>query len=169
MYRKIVRMMLACIVALALLLPSALADEPELASTQSFLAYLDSRDIKYTYKGVLSETEHETVQVKFNGENYDTLTVNLYFDPNGDSVSLRIYNLANATAGENYIMSTIQKLNKAYKYAKFVYDDSDSTIQAEMDLRIDPNDCGEVVSENMMMMLNVVDYEEVHSMLSALE
>ena len=160
----------ACFTLAALLvfsgLGSALASA-QYTSTQSFVDYLESEKIIYNYKGILSLTEEEQVTVTYTLDNLSPQTCSLYFHPDGDSVSLRIWSIVTVTAGENYIFSTLQTLNQKYKYAKFVYDESDSTVEADMDMYIDPYRCGEVVCDNMQVLFTIVD--DAASMLQSLE
>ncbi len=170
---EFVRKILACIVVMTLLvsvnLGTALASTAQYTTTQSFLDYLDSEDIIYNYKGILRSTQEECVEVKFVLNNYSSMTCNLYFHSDEDSVSYRIWSIVTATASENYILSTLQKLNQSYKYAKFVYDDRDSTVQVEMDMYIDPYRSGEMVCANMLSLFAVVDDSDVTAMLHSLE
>lgn len=41
---------------------------------------------------------------------------------------IRCWDLITATAGTNYVLSTLNQLNHQYKYVKFVLDESDNTV-----------------------------------------
>ena len=146
---------------------SAFADEPQYTSTKTFLSYLDSKGVKYKFYGIEDDEEH--VRVSYSLDNFSSLACNLYFRESSDAVSLRIWNIVTASAGKNYVLNTLNTIERDYKWVKMVFDESDSTVQAEMDMYIDANHCGKQVYSAMLVMFDVVDYEEVANALHALE
>lgn len=146
----------------------AFAETAQYHSTQVFLDYLDQKSVKYKYSGVDSDAD-EVVKVSYSVDNYDSLTITLFFDEDCDSVSMRMWNILTATAGKNFILNTLAELNADYKYAKFVYDPDDSSIQAELDMYINANTCGRPVLDAISTLITIVDNDEVYAKLSLLE
>ncbi len=171
MRSTILRKLLACSLLVTLMLTvavGAFAEKAQLTSTQNFLDFLEAKDLKYTYYG-LTEDGEEFVSVSITCNNYDSLEVALFFDPEEDAVSLRMWNIINVTAGKNYAYATLQQLNAQYKYCKFVLDESDSTLQGEQDMFIDKDHCGKPVYDAMRYMMIVADDDDVAALIHTLE
>ena len=143
------------------------AQETEYPATRNFIEYLESKDIKYTYEGMQNEKEVLTISSTL--DNFESLAVMCYFNKDSEEVSLRIWNIVTATAGRNNVLSTLNSLNAAYKFVKFVLDESDSTVQAEIDIYIDGDHCGRSVYDAMMAAFNVTDNDDAAAQLHALE
>lgn len=146
---------------------SAYAETAQLRSTQDFLSFLDSKGIKYTL-GKL-EDGREDVSVSFTLDNFSSLQCRIFFKDDCEEVSLRIWNIVTATAGKNRILANINTINNKYKFAKFVLDESDSTVQAELDVYIDGDHCGRSVYDSMNALFNVTDRDDVAELLHELE
>lgn len=142
------------------------AESTKYVSTRNFLNYLTMKGVKYSYLGV--DDRDETVSVSYALDHFTSLKCNLYFRDD-DEVDLRIYNIVTVQTGTNRALSVLNELNADYKFAKFVLDTSDMTVQAEMDMFIDAATCGSVVYEALNMLLLVVDDDEVAPRLLALE
>ena len=179
MRNPMIRKLLACTILVALLMSMSVGafavtsyskstTTAQLTSTQTCLDYLDANGIKYSYKG-MGDTGRERVTVSYNCDNFESLTVTLLFDPDEDEVDLRIWSIITVTAGRNRTLETIQSLNAEYKYCKFVLDESDSTLQAELDLLIDKDHCGQPIADAFKRMIAVVDHNDVASQIHALE
>ena len=163
MRSSILKKLLACVLLMTMMLTAAVgafAEKAQLTSTQTFLNYLDEKDFKYTCHG-LTDDGDERVTVSFACDNFDSLQVTLFFDPNEDAVSLRMWNIITVTADKNDSYATLQQLNAKYKYSTFVLDESDSTLQAEQDMFIDKDHCGKPVYDAMRYMVIVVDDNDV--------
>lgn len=143
------------------------AETAEFESTQTLMDYLDEKDIKYSYYGV--NGKHEEVDVEFELDNYSSMTCELYFKEDCEEVSLRIWNIVTVSAGKNFTYSVLNKLNDSYKFAKFVLDESDNTVQAELDMYIDAEHCGRPVYDAMMALFDIIDDEDAVSLLQSLE
>ena len=169
-FRKPLIACFAIVLMLAMVLgTAAVAETAQFRSTQNFLDFLDSKGIKYSYLGVTDDGDREIVRVSYTLDNYPSLDCNLFFKSDCEEVSLRIWNIVTATAGKNYVCSTLNSLNAAYKFVKFVYDESDSTVQAEVDLYIDGDHCGRSIYDSMMAIFNVTDRDDTASQLHGLE
>ncbi len=159
---------LLCLLMLILSLSgSAFAETAKLRSTQDFLDFLDSKGLKYTLGSLDDGTED--VSVSYSLDNFSSLTCRLFFKDDCEEVSLRIWNIVTATAGKNRVYNTVNKINNDYKFAKFVFDESDSTVQAELDVYIDGDHCGRSVYDSMQALFNVTDRDDVAEMLHDLE
>ena len=159
---------LVCLLAMMFSLAgTAYSETAQLRSTQTFLDYLDSKGIKYSYEGL--SNGREEVSVTFNADNFSSLKCLLFFKDDCEEVSLRIWNIVTASAGKNYILSTLNNIHMDYKFVKYVYDESDSTVQAEMDVYIDADHCGRPVYDSLCVMINLTDRDDVAEMLHALE
>ncbi len=169
MKRNLLRIFcLVCTLAMVFSLAgSAFAETAQYRSTQDFLDFLDSKGIKYTYAG--TNDDHEDVTVSYTLDNFSSLTCKLFFKDDCEEVSLRIWNIITASAGKNYVLSTLNSLNYDFKFAKFVFDESDSTVQAELDMYIDGDHCGRSVYDAMQALLNVTDRDDVAEKLHMLE
>ena len=169
MKKKLISLLsVVCLVALFFSLTGVShAQSGELTSTQSFLSFLDSKGIEYTSYG-LGE-KYEELGVSYDPDNFESLDCFFYFRDDCEEVSLRVWNIVVASAGKSYILSTLNTLNDDYKFAKFVFDESDNTVQAELDMYIDAEHCGRSVYDAMMALFEIVDNDEVAEMLHALE
>lgn len=147
-----IRRLLTLLLALVLTLnvASCFAEDAQYATTKDFIRVLEKNDLKYTYKGIDSDKD-ETVIVSFTDDFYDSVTVRFFFDEDEDKVSIRIWNLIDVSAGESYATTVINKLNKDYKYAKFILDTSDSTVSVENDIYMDGTD-----GDKLLRLMNVL-------------
>lgn len=171
MRRSFAEKLVFCAVLAVLVLSfaaNASATTAKLVSTQNFLSFLDEKDIEYTYAGP-NDGDDERVTVSYTLNHYSSLACTLIFDKDDDEVDLRIWNIATVSAGKNYTLSTLQKLNAGYKFCKFVLDESDSTLQAEMDMFIDKDHCVLPVCDAMYYMFTVLDDDTVAGLIQSLE
>lgn len=166
--RKSLRLILALVLALSLLSGHALAATAEYKTTQQFIDYLEQKNVKYTLKGVVSDN-NERVDVSFSLDNFDSATCAIFFRSSNHAVSFRIWDIVKASAGKNYILATLNQLNSSYKYAKFVLDEEDSTIQAELDMYIDEDHSAECVYDTMIILLDVIDDADAAKLIHSLE
>lgn len=166
------RKALMCAVLTALLMVLAVgtasATTAKLQSTQNFLDYLDELNVKYTYNG-MTESSGEAVTVSYTLDNFSSLSCKLFFKESEDEVNLRIWNIVTVSAGKNYALSVLNSLNADWKYAKFVFDESDNTVQAEMDMFINKDHCGAEIAKAMAKLFVVVDTDEIATQLHSLE
>lgn len=168
--RKALSFILAAILFISLLPAAAsAADTPELATTKQFINYLESNNIKYTYKGKDNDDKDERVEVSYTLDNFESVKCVIFFRNNNHTVSIRIWDVLTASAGKNYVLNTLNSLNYDYKYAKFVFDESDNTVQVEMDMYVDKDHCDECVYDAMHILLEIIDDEEVAKKLHSLE
>ena len=165
--RKLLCAALAALLAVCLT-GAALAAEAQLKTTRAFLDYLDVNGVRYSLQG-MDDDGDEGITITYQMDNFDVLTCRIYFYKDCEQVCLRIRDIVRASAGKNYILSTINSLNSSYRWGKFVYDESDATVLVEMDMYIDPDHCAPSVYDAMTILFTVVDYDEVARQLHALE
>lgn len=163
------RLLIVCTVLLMLLVSAnataALAAQQ--SSAQSFISYLEQKNIKYTYEGV-NDNGIERIRLSYRLDHFDSLDCILLFQDN-DEVDLRVWNIVTSSAGKEKTVDLVNRLNAAYKYVKFVYDESDSTVQGEVDMLIDAEHSAPQIYSAINLMLSVIDEPEIAEQLHALE
>lgn len=164
-WKKLCSVLLVALILSVCMAPAALA--ADYTATQNFISYLESKGIKYTYIGI--QDNKEIVTVSYTLDNFDSLTCMLIFNDDSEEVSLRIWNIVTATAAKSRVLSVTNTLNAGYKFVKFVYDEDDSTVQAEMDMYIDGEHCGRSIYDSLLCMFRIVDDNEVAQQLKSLE
>jgi len=167
--RKALSFILAAVLFLSLFPVAASAATPELTTTKHFIDYLEAKSVKYTYKGWDNDNKDERVEVTYTLDNFESVKCVIFFRNNNHTVSLRIWDILTASAGKNYVLTNLNSLNYDYKYAKFVLDEQDNTVQAEMDMYVDQDHCAECVYDAMHILLEIIDDEEVAKKLHSLE
>ena len=160
---------LLLILALLCLSCAALAEdsEPQYAATKDFVAVLEANDLKYVYKGIDDDTD-ENIRVSFSDDDYDSIVLNVFFSKDSDAVYIRGWNLLTASAGANYVLSTLNQLNHQYKYVKFTFDESDNTVYVQMDGYLCPDHPGDVAYRMMNAILGVLDADDCRQALKSL-
>ena len=148
----------------------ARAEAAPLPAVQVFTDYLDSIDIVYSTSDYNAETGMQTVFVSFAADHdfYKTLECQVLFGPQENMVSLRCWSLATPKVSRNKVLSTLNDLNSSFKFTKFVLDDSDGTVQAEMDMFMDPATCAVPVFNAVVIMISIIDSDSCVSQLQAL-
>lgn len=135
----------------------AYAVAPQYKSTQAFVATLDEKDISYTVVGV-DPDEDEHVRVSNTDDNDFSYTINLYFDPNEENCSVRVWNIISySDADYAKVLRTCNALNYKYKYIRFYADESDNTVTASIDLIYRDHDVGEIVLEAVVHMASILE------------
>ena len=49
------------------------------SSTSKFTAAMDREGIKYSYQGVRERTKSEVIEIRYSGDNMNTITVTFFF------------------------------------------------------------------------------------------
>ena len=155
--------LLACSVS------AAFGETAKLRSTQTFLDFCDAKGIKYTLDTSASDDKYEVVRISYSLDNFESLRCTLLFKTDNEEVGLRIWNIVTTTASKDYVLYTINKINADYKFAKYVLDESDMTVQVELDVYIEADSCGRVVYDSMMALFNITDRDDVASALKMLQ
>lgn len=125
-------------------------------TTKQFLAYLDTKSIRYTLvRDADAEPASDVVKVAFSGEQVD-VTVTFFFDHDDEHASLRVFNLVKVPAGKiSAMLTAVNQINNEYRFAKFCLDSDDNTIQAEMDCIFRQHDIDEICYEALLRMVNI--------------
>lgn len=114
-----------------------------LSSVSQFIDYMDQKGLKYDNHGSVGDKGREVVDVSFGGENMNTIKTRFYFEDDAESVAIRVFDIVKVPADKVDVMyPAINAVNKRFRFAKFVLDTDDNTIQAEMDAAFRSNDVG---------------------------
>ena len=128
-----------------------------LSSTQQFIDALEAQNLKYQNHGT-SEAGREVIAVAFNGENMETVRVLFFFDADGESVSLRVFNIAKVPEDKaGAFLSAINEQNSRYRFAKFALDTDDNTLSAELDASFRDGTAGAICMEMLSRMIDICD------------
>lgn len=129
-----------------------------LSSVIQFVNYMDKKDIKYNNRGPLGDKGREVVEVSFSAKNMNSVRTVFYFDADAESVAIRVYDIVKVPEEKVDVMyPAINSLNRRFRFAKFVLDTDDNTIQAEMDTAFRSRDVGEICYELMIHMVDICD------------
>ena len=129
-----------------------------LSSVIQFVNYMDKKDIKYNNRGPLGDIGREVVEVSFSGKNMNSVRTVFYFDADAEGVAIRVYDIVKVPEEKVDVMyPAINSLNRHFRFAKFVLDTDDNTIQAEMDTAFRSRDVGEICYELLICMVDICD------------
>ena len=104
-----------------------------------FIDYMDQKGLKYDNRGPVGDKGREAVDVSFSGENMNTIKTRFIFEEDGESVAIRVFDIVKVPEEKvDMIYPAINSLNKHFRFAKFVLDTDDNTIQAELDAAFVP-------------------------------
>ena len=162
------RLVLIAVYALLIVLSTgtALAQSTGLKTTRQFLEFLDSEGVAYNYVGMNDGLER--VDIPYTFANFKSARCAVFFRNDLRAASIRIWDVVKVSAGENYTLSALNELNRAHRFSKFVYDGSDSTVQMEADVCIDPEHCAESVYDTMLILISTIEAEDVTTKLKSL-
>lgn len=81
-----------------------------------------------------------------------------YFDADAEAVAIRVFDIVKVPAEKADVMyPAINSLTKHFRFAKFVLDTDDNTIQAEWDAAFRSRDVGEICYELLIRMVDICD------------
>ncbi len=155
--RKLFAALLVLCLFLSLSCP-AFAVSARYGPTRAFLKVLDRESHKYNYMGI-DEDDREQVNVTFSGDNLDRIPVEIYFDSELDDVSMRSWRVINFDRSDlDEILEAVNQANCDYKFVKFVVDEEDLSVDAEIDcpLRDDEN-AGEIAYDALYYIILIID------------
>lgn len=128
-----------------------------LSTTRQFIDAMERKRIKYDNRGT-SDSGKDVVHVTYTGDNMTSIKVRFHFNNDLEDVAVRVFDICNVQRGQlASAIVTVNALNNKYRFAKFVLDPEDSTVQAEMDLIFRSNDVGEICLEALSHMVNICD------------
>lgn len=123
-----------------------------------FIDYMDQKGLKYDNRGPVGDKGREVVDVSFSGENMNTIKTRFIFEEDGESVAIRVFDMVKVPAEKVDVMyPAINAVNKRFRFAKFVLDTDDNTIQAELDAAFRSRDVGEICYELLIRMVDICD------------
>lgn len=129
-----------------------------LSSVIQFVNYMDQKDIKYNNRVPFGDNGREVVEVSFSGKNMNSVRTVFYFDADAEAVAIRVYDIVKVPEEKvDMIYPAINSLNKHFRFAKFVLDTDDNTIQAELDAAFRSRDVGEICYELLIRMVDICD------------
>ena len=128
-----------------------------LASTKQFVQALEQKEIRYTDQGTTNEGK-DIITITYSGDNMSSIRVQFFFDEGGESVALRVFDIVKASDDKvARILTAINKQNACFRFAKFVLDVRDNTVQAGMDASFRSHDVGDICLELLQRMVGICD------------
>lgn len=128
-----------------------------LASTKQFVQALEQKEIRYTDQGT-TEGGKDMIAVTYGGDNMSSIRVQFFFDENGESVALRVFDIVKVSDDKvARILTAVNEQNARFRFVKFVLDVRDNTVQAEIDASFRNHDVGDVCLEALQRMVGICD------------
>lgn len=159
MKKNILFRILLCALALMLALPAFAEEAPQYALMQDFVRVLEENDLTYTYKGIIDSGE-ERLLLSFTQDIYENFTFDIFVPEAQNRFSLRLWSLVTVNSGKTYALQVVNDLNNSWKYAKFVLDESDNTINVELDNRVASPESGEAMLGAIISLCDILVEEE---------
>ena len=155
--KKALAVLLVVMLFLSISIP-AFAVNTQYSTTKEFLSVLSREKLKYRYMGV-GEDDKEEVTLSYTGDNWDDIFINIFFDEDLDSVSLRCWNIVDFDEKDRAeALELCNRFNNEYKYVKFVMDENDWSIGAEMDVPIrEGEESAECVYDALYYIVTIAD------------
>ena len=121
-----------------------------------FKAYLESKDVKYTYFEA-TEERNEAVKVSFSGNNAESIASFFFFDKDGGSVNIKSFSIAKVAEGKIPTMyALLNALNNEYRWAKF-YLDKDNEVTCSSDAVLGAENAGAECFELLIRLTDIID------------
>ena len=109
-------------------------------------------------RGPFGDKGREVVEVSFSGKNMNSVRTVFYFDADAEGVVIRVYDIAKVPEEKVDMMyPAANSLDRHFRFAKFVLDTDDNTIQAELDAAFRSRDVGEICYELLIRMVDICD------------
>lgn len=163
--KKLISAVLAIVLIVSLSAP-AYAVSAKYTNTKDFIEMLDENDFTYTIEGIDKETRCEEVVIPMAGDDID-YDLHFFFDEEEDVISVRLWCLIYFDEEDFLdVLYAVNQLNDAYKFVKFVLDESDYSITVSMDAVVREGcEIGEIGYDCMYYMVMISDdaYAEVLS------
>ena len=132
--------------------PPANPAKPADQMVDLFVAALKKEGIKYSVSD-----EKPSVFIKYSGDNFDSLTFSFFFDEDGESVSLKVFSIAQFTKDQlPDAYEFCNEMNNEWRWFRF-YVDSDDEFTADMDAVISPSTVGAECVEILQRAVRIVD------------
>ena len=115
-----------------------------------FINDLDRNGIKWIDAG------ERVVEVKYNGDNIDTVDVYFFFDDESSIAQAVCMKIASFKGNEGAGIAVCNELNKDYRWVKF-YIDKDSDVVCQGDVFFNADVCGMICRNILMRVVSIVD------------
>lgn len=127
------------------------------SSTQQFVRAMDAKDIKHSDPEAAAGGR-ETVTVIYSGENIPSIRMRFFFDQDCQDVAIRVFDLVKVPEAKlDVLLKAINAVNRRFRFAKFVLDTDDNSVQAELDAVFRSHDVGEICLELMARCVDICD------------
>lgn len=156
--KKLISLLL-CVSLLTFGAVPVLADGPQFKSTLEFASILDGAELPYTYKGLSSDGEAECIVLKYDSTVLGNKQVQIWFYQDGNSCMLAIDNVVEYDPSRLVeVLASCDRMNSAYRFARFYTDDTDNTVTAQFDLVLDPSlNCSMIVVDGFVTIIDVAE------------
>lgn len=155
--KKLVSFVIVLVLFVSIVPLQSLAVNCQYSTTQSFLDYLDMKNVRYTWQGLDSDDD-EKIEVTYTGDNMETIRTVWYFDNNPVRVGVRVWNIINFSVKDYYyVLEAVNNVNADYRYIKFYVDTTDNTVTAKFDMPISATNAGELCYDILQRTINIVD------------
>lgn len=128
-----------------------------LASTKQFIDAMEAKGIRYDPRGPLDNGK-DVVIVPYSGDSIPSIRVQFFFDEDCESVALRVFDILKVPEEKTASMlAALNAQNAHFRFARFVLDTNDGTVQVEMDIPFRKYDVGDICLEMLSRMVNICD------------
>jgi hypothetical protein len=128
-----------------------------LDSTRQFIRAMDAKNIKHSDIEV-TQSGMEKVTVIYTGDSIPSIRMIFFFSKDCEDVAIRVFDIVKLP--ENRVegfFKVVNEANRRFRFAKFVLDTNDNTVQAEMDAAFRTHDVGEICLELMNRCVDICD------------
>ncbi len=126
--------------------------KPEDKMVSLFTDALKAEGINYSVSD-----DKPSVFIKYNGDNFKSLTFSFFFDEGGESVSLKVFSIMQFTKDQlPDAYAFCNEMNNEWRWIRF-YVDSDDEFTADMDAVINPATCGKECVSLLRRAVRIVD------------
>lgn len=127
------------------------------SSTQQFVRAMDAKDIKHSDPET-AVGDREAVTVIYSSENIPSIRMRFFFDQDCRDVAIRVFDLVKVPEAKlDVLLKAVNAVNRRFRFAKFVLDTDDNSIQAELDAVFRSHDVGDICLELMARCVNICD------------
>ena len=126
-------------------------------STRQFIRAMDAKNIKHSDIEV-TDFGMEKVTVIYTGNSIPSIRIFFVFNKDCEDVAIRVFDIVKLP--ENKIdgfFKVVNEANRRFRFAKFVLDTNDNTVQAEMDAAFRTHAVGEICLELMNRCVDICD------------
>ncbi len=158
MKRKIISILAILVLVLSLSL-SASADSAQYKSTNAFIRAMENNGYSYDYYPTDEDYDNEMIQLKFEGEYYDTVDIVAFFPDTEDEVILCSFDIiAFDESRYQELLEVVNQLNNDLSYCSFYIDKTYYTVCGYWNVLLGETDAEEISDIAFHSFLNAVDY-----------